>query len=45
MNLCDYIAQNLLRSEALEKWQEEKLGVVTKDAKVSTYFGARYIGR
>lgn len=45
MNLCDYIAQNLLRSEALEKWQEEKLGVVTKDAKVSTSFGARYIGR
>lgn len=45
MNLCDYIAQNLLRSEALEKWQKEKLGVVTKDAKVSTSFGARYIGR
>lgn len=45
MNLCDYIAQNLLRSEALQKWQEEKLGVVTKDAKTSTSFGARYIGR
>lgn len=45
MNLCDYIAQNLLRSEALQKWQEEKLGVVTKDAKTTTSFGARYIGR
>ena len=45
MNLCDYIAQNLLRSEALQKWQKEKLGVVTKDAKTSTSFGARYIGR
>ena len=45
MNLCDYIAQNLLRSEALQKWQEEKLGVVTKDAKTITSFGARYIGR
>lgn len=45
MNLCDYIAQNLLRSEALQKWQEEKLGVVTKDAKATTSFGARYIGR
>lgn len=45
MNLCDYIAQNLLRSEALQKWQEEKLGVVTKDTKISTSFGARYIGR
>lgn len=45
MNLCDYIAQNLLRSEALQKWQEEKLGVVTKGAKISTSFGARYIGR
>lgn len=45
MNLCDYIAQNLLRSEALQKWQKEKLGVVTKDAKTTTSFGARYIGR
>lgn len=45
MNLCDYIAQNLLRSEALQKWQEEKLGIVTKDAKTTTSFGARYIGR
>ena len=45
MNLCDYIAQNLLRSEALQKWQEEKLSVVTDDAKVTTSFGARYIGR
>ncbi len=45
MNLCDYIAQNLLRSEALQKWQEEKLGVVTNDAKTTTSFGARYIGR
>lgn len=45
MNLCDYIAQNLLRNEALQKWQEEKLSVVTKDAKTTTSFGARYIGR
>ena len=45
MNLCDYIAQNLLRSEALQKWQEEKLSVVTKDAKTTTSFGARYVGR
>lgn len=45
MNLCDYIAQNLLRSEALQKWQKEKLGVVTKDAKTTSSFGARYIGR
>lgn len=45
MNLCDYIAQNLLRSEALQKWQEEKLSVVTKDAKATTSFGAKYIGR
>lgn len=45
MNLCDYIAQNLLRNEALQKWQEEKLSVVTKDAKTATSFGARYVGR
>lgn len=45
MNLCDYIAQNLLRGDALQKWQEEKLGVVTKDAKATTSFGAMYIGR
>ncbi len=45
MNLCDYVAQNLLRSEALQKWQEEKLSVVTNDAKTTTSFGARYIGR
>ena len=45
MNLCDYIAQNLLRSEALQKWQTEKLGDITDDAKATTSFGARYIGR
>ena len=45
MKQCDYIAQNLLRNEALEKWRDEKLSVVTKDAKTVSSFGARYIGR
>lgn len=45
MNLCDYIADNLLRSEALEKWRDEKLSVITKDAKTDTSFGVRYVGR
>lgn len=45
MKQCDYIAQNLLRSEALNKWRDEKLSVVTKDAKTVSSFGARYIGR
>ena len=45
MNQCDYIAENLLRSEALEKWRDEKLSVITNDAKASTSFGVRYVGK
>ena len=45
MNLCDYIAENLLRSEALEKWRDEKLSVITDDAKAVTSFGVRYVGK
>ena len=45
MNLCDYIAENLLRSEALEKWRDEKLSVITDDAKEVTSFGVRYVGK
>ena len=45
MNLCDYIAENLLRSDALEKWRDEKLSVITDDAKAVTSFGVRYVGK
>lgn len=45
MNQCDYIAENLLRSEALEKWRDEKLSVITDDAKAVTSFGVRYVGK
>ena len=45
MNQCDYIAENLLRSDALEKWRDEKLSVITDDAKAVTSFGVRYVGK
>ena len=44
MNYCDYVADALLRNEAVQKWED---GIIGKDQKItsSTGFAARYVGR
>lgn len=43
MNYCDYVADALLRNEAIQEWED---GLVGDDANItaSTSFGARYVG-
>lgn len=43
MNYCDYVADALLRNDAIQKWEE---GLIGEEASitVATTFGARYIG-
>ena len=45
MNYCDFVGDNLLRSEALEKWHVEKLGPVEETMTVDAAFGMKYVGR
>ena len=45
VNYCDYIGENLLRSEEYNKWAEEKLSVVTDTAEYDEAFGMVYVGR
>lgn len=44
MNYCDYVADALLRNEAVQEWED---GIIGKDQKItsSTGFAARYVGR
>lgn len=44
MNYCDYVADALLRNEAVKEWED---GIIGKDQKItsSTGFAARYVGR
>lgn len=41
----DYVADSLLRDEALDNWSETVLGKVTGTSEVDTAFGMRYVGR
>ncbi len=44
MNYCDYVADALLRNEAIQEWED---GIVGTDQKItsSTGFAVRYVGR
>ena len=41
----DFIADSLLRDEALDSWAEATLDKVTAACEVDTAFGMRYVGR
>lgn len=45
MSYRDFIADSLLRDEALDSWAETTLDKVTAACEVDTAFGMRYVGR
>ena len=45
MNYCDYVADNLLRNEALQKWHGDNIAPVEEDTTADTAFGMKYVGR
>ncbi len=45
MNYCDYVADNLLRNEALQDWHTANIAPVEEASSVDTAFGMRYVGR
>lgn len=45
MNYCDYVADNLLRSEYLSKWGEDVFNVIIEAFDSETHWASRYVGR
>lgn len=45
MNYCDYVADNLLRSEYLSKWGEDVFNVIIEAFDNETHWASRYVGR
>lgn len=45
MNYCDYVADQLLRSEVLNKWGEDVFSVITEAYESETQWAVRYVGR
>lgn len=45
MNYCDYVADQLLRGEVLNKWGEDVFNVVVEAYENETHWAVRYVGR
>lgn len=45
MNYCDYIADQLLRGEVLDKWGEDVFNVIIEAYESETHWAVRYVGR
>lgn len=45
MNYCDYIADQLLRSEGVSSWQSDVLSGITEVYSVDTGFALKFVGR
>ena len=45
MNYCDYVADQLLRGEVLDKWGEDVFNVIAEAYENETHWAVRYVGR